>query len=187
MKPMHSFQSATAAVLLFVTASAALAQPGPGGAPGAPGGAPGGRGGAGGGRGGMMPQLPPEQQALVDQINSSLAAENLAVSLATSNLVAASFTTPKDSAKITEANNALTKAREAWANKAAAAVAKAQASETKLSPEAIQQLIAMSSGRGGGGRGGRGGFGGPGVAGGGRGGRGGPGGDPGAPGGRGGQ
>jgi hypothetical protein len=115
--------------------------------------------------------LPPEQQALVDKINTELAAENLAVATASSNLVAASFITPKDAAKITAANNALAKAREVWATKASTLFTKIQSSDTKLSEEAIARLVATASGRGG--RGG--GFGGPG----GRGPRGGgPGGPP---------
>jgi hypothetical protein len=112
--------------------------------------------------------LPPEQQALVDKFNTELAAENAAVTLANSNLVVATFSTPKDDAKITAANQVLTKAREAWATKASALFAKTQASETKLSEEAIARLVATASGRGG--RGG--GFGGPGGRGGGPGGRG---------------
>jgi hypothetical protein len=114
--------------------------------------------------------LPPEQQALVDKFNTDLAAENLAVTAASSNLVAASFITPKDAAKITEANNALAKAREAWATKASTLFTKIQSSDTKLSEDAIARLVATSSGRGG--RGG--GFGGPGGRGPGGGGPGGP-------------
>jgi len=169
MKYLKSLKLA-AALSLLVTTVSVLAQPAPGG-PDGPGG-PGGRGGRGGGRGGFFgPPLPPEQQALVDKINTELAAENLAVATASSNLVAASFITPKDAAKITAANNALAKAREAWATKASTLFTKIQSSDTKLSEEAIARLVATASGRGG--RGG--GFGGPG----GRGPRGGgPGGPP---------
>jgi hypothetical protein len=164
MKYLNSLTFA-AATLLLVTSVSLMAQPAPGG----PGG-PGGRGG-GGGRGGFFgPPLPPEQQALVDKFNTELAAENTAVTLANSNLVAATFSTPKDDAKIATANQALAKAREAWAMKASALFAKTQASETKLSEEAIARLVATASGRGG-----RGGRGGPGGGPGGRGpGRGGP-------------
>ena len=151
MKYLNSLKLA-AAVLLLVTTVSVLAQPAPGG--------PGGPGGRGGGRGGFFgPPLPPEQQALVDKINTELAAENLAVAAASSNLVAASFITPKDTAKITEANNALAKAREVWATKASTLFTKIQSSDTKLSEEAIARLVATASGRGG--RGG--GFGGPGT------------------------
>jgi hypothetical protein len=86
---------------------------------------------------------------LVDKINTELAAENAAVTVASSNLVVASFITPKDSAKITEANNALAKAREAWAAKASKLVAQIQASDKKLSDDAIARLVASASGRGG--------------------------------------
>ena len=148
MKYLSSLKSAAAALLL-VTSVSLLAQP----APGEPGG-PGGRGGRGGRGGFFGPPLPPEQQALVDKFNTELAAENLAVTVASSNLVVATFSTPKDDAKITAANQVLAKAREAWATKASALFAKTQASETKLSEEAIAQLVATASGRGG--RGGRG-------------------------------
>ncbi len=157
----------TAAALLLVTSVSLLAQP----APGEPGG-PGGRAG-GGGRGGFFgPALPPEQQALVEKINAELAAENTAVTVANSNLVVAAFSTPKDDAKISAANQTLAKAREAWATKASALFARTQASETKLSADAIARLVATASGRGG-----RGGGGGGGRGFGGRG----PGGGPGAP------
>jgi hypothetical protein len=102
------------------------------------------------------------------KINTELAAENTAVTVASSNLVVASFITPKDSAKITEANNALAKAREAWAAKASKLVAQIQASDNKLSDDAVARLVASASGRGGrGGFGGRGGPGGRGPGGGG--------------------
>ena len=130
-------------------------------APSEPGG-PGGTGGRGGG-GFLGPALPPEQQALVDKINAELAAELAAVTVASSNLVVASFITPKDSAKITEANSALAKAREGWAAKASKLVAQIQASDNKLSDDAIARLVASASGRGG-----RDGFGGRGPGGGGR-------------------
>ena len=169
MKYLGSLKSAAAALLL-VTSVSLLAQPAPAGqgGPGGPGG-PGGRGGRGGPFG---PALPPEQQALVDKLNTELAAENAAVTAASSNLIAATFITPKDEAKIIAANQALAKAREAWATKASALFAKTQASDAKLSEEAIAQLVATASGRGG--RGGRGGFGGPGGRGPGGGGRGAP-------------
>jgi len=163
MKSLSSLTSAAAALLL-VTSASLLAQP----APGEPGG-PGGRGGRGGRGGFFGPPLPPEQQALVDKFNAELAAENRAVTVASSNLVVATFSTPKDAARITTANQVLAKAREAWAMKASALFAKTQASETKLSEEAIAQLVATASGRGG-----RGGRGGPGGGFGGPGGRGGP-------------
>ncbi len=157
MKYLNSLKSAAAALLL-VTNVSLLAQP----ALGEPGG-PGGRGGRGGRGGPFGPALPPEQQALVDKINTELAAENTAVTVASSNLVVASFITPKDSTKITEANHALAKAREAWAAKASKLVAQIQASGTKLNDDAIARLVASASGRGGrGGFGGRGGPGGPG-------------------------
>ena len=162
MKYLNSLKSAAAALLL-VTNVSLLAQP----APPEPGG-PGGRGGRGGRGGPFGPALPPEQQALVDKINAELAAENAAVTVASSNLVVVSFITPKDSAKITEANNALAKAREAWAAKASKLVAQIQASDHKLSKDAIARLVTSASGRGGrGGFGGRGGPGGRGPGGGG--------------------
>ena len=128
---------------------------------------PGGRGGPRGGRGG--PPLPPEQMAAINSITTNLTAEALAVTVASSNLVAAIYVTPKDEARIVAANNALTKAREAWAMKASALFAKVQASTNKLSDAAIAQLVASAPGGGGRGRGGPGGGfpGGPGGPGGG--------------------
>src|SRR5438093_12466823 len=156
MKYLTSLKSAAAALLLVINVSL-LAQP----APGEPGGS-GSRGGRGGRGGPFGPALPLEQQALVDKINTALAAENTAVAVASSNLVVASFITPKDSTKITEANHALAKAREAWATKASKLVAQIQVSDKKLSDDAIAQLVANANGRGGRGRGGPGGgFGGP--------------------------
>ncbi len=132
---------------LSISSIISTAQPGPGGRPE---GGPGGRGGPNG------QPLPPEQQALVDQITKELSHENLAVTIANSNLVAASFSVPVNAAKISEANSALTKARTAWATKASAVFAKIQASESKLSKEAINRLIAISNGRDGRGGPGRG-------------------------------
>ena len=117
--------------------------------------APGERGPGGGGRGG--PPLSPEEMTALNNFNSKLAAEATAVSVASSNLVAITFTIPKDEAKIAAANTALAKAREAWAKKASEEFAKIQASPNKLSDAAIARLIASAPG---GGRGG-GGFGGP--------------------------
>lgn len=136
-----------AAVVCLITAASVSAQPadGPGG--------PGGPGGRRGGRG-FGPQLPPEQMAAINSINTNLTAEALAVTVATSNLLAATFSMPKDEAKIGAANQALTKTREAWATKASALFAKVQASTNKLSDAAIAQLIASApGGRGSGGRG----------------------------------
>ncbi len=149
----HWLRSLAAAACLVSVASVS-AQPADG---------PGGRGGPGGGRGGrgFGPQLPPEQMAAVNSINTNLTAEALVVTVATSNLVAAIYVTPKDEAKIVAANTALTKACEAWAMKASALFAAQQASTNKLSADAIAQLVATApGGRGGGGRG-RGGPGGP--------------------------
>ena len=113
-------------------------------------------GGPGGGRGGRGsgPSLPPEQMAAINSINTNLASETLAITLASSNLVVATYAAPKDEAKIVAANNALTKAREAWAMKASALFAKVQASTNKLSGAAITQLVSSApGGPGGGGRG----------------------------------
>lgn len=132
-----------AAALLLATAFPTFAQPGP--ANQAPPGARGARG--------FGPALPPDQQALVVRITSELAEQSQLVAAANSNLVAASFVVPKDLARITQANQELAKAREAWAAKASQLVARIQASETKLSDQAIARLVAATSG----GRGGRGG------------------------------
>ncbi len=147
MKRLNLAKFAIIVVWLSVSIVINNAQPSTGGRPE---GGPGGRGGPNG------QQLPPEQQALVDQITKELSAENLAVTIANSNLVAASFSVPVNAAKISEANSALTKARTAWAMKASAAFAKIQTSETKLSKESINRLIAISSGRDGRGGPGRG-------------------------------
>ncbi len=163
-----------ASALLIVTVPAEAQQP-PGGPgqqqqPGARGGQ--GRGGFGRGRGGFFaPQLSPEQRAEVDRINAALDAETIAVAVANSNLVVATFSTPVDKDRIAKANEELAKTREAWATKASKLFAETQASDKKLSPEAIAALIQSASGRGG--RGGRG-FGPPGVGQGGPGGQGGP-------------
>ena len=173
MIKMNSILPATAALLLVMTASTLAQQPPgappPGQQPGqGPGGGPRG-GGRGGGRGGFFgPQLPPEQQAEVDRINAALEAETKTVTVANSNLVAATFSTPVDKEKIAKANEELTKARSAWAAKASKLFAETQASDKKLSQDAINRLVMMSSG----GRGGRG-FGPPGFGPGGRGGDGG--------------
>ncbi len=174
MKHLNYWKSAklAAAALLLASSLSVVAQPGPGG----PGGPPG-RGGRGGGFG---PQLPEEQMALVQKIGQALEAENEAVNVASSNLVAVSFSTPKDDGKIKSANAALSKARETWAMKASKLVAETQASDTKLSDDALAMLVRSASGMGGRGRG----FGGPpGMRPGGPGGQRGPGG----PGGRGGS
>jgi hypothetical protein len=160
--PISHWLRSLAAAVCLVSAASVPAQPADG---------PGGRGGPFGGRGGRGgPPLPPEQMAAINSINTNLTAEALAVTVASSNLVAAIYVTPKDEAKIVAANNALTKAREAWAKKASALFANVQASTNKLSDAAISQLIATAPGAPGGrGRGGpRGGFpGGPGGRGGG--------------------
>src|SRR3989442_14734592 len=101
MKYANTLKSA-AALMVLATGISLLAQ-----APGEPGG-PGGTGGRGGG-GFFGPALPPEQQALVDKINAELVAESAAGTVASPNLGVVSFLTPKDSAKITEAKNALPK------------------------------------------------------------------------------
>ena len=147
--PISHWLRSLAAAACLVSVASVSAQPADG---------PGGRGGPGGGRGGRGgPPLPPEQMAAVNSINTNLTAEALAVTMASSNLVAAIYVTPKDEAKIVAANNALTKAREAWAMKASALFAKVQASTNKLSDTAIAQLIASAPGGGGRGRGGPGG------------------------------
>jgi hypothetical protein len=121
-----------AAVLLFasigapIPASAQAQQPG--------------RGGPGG------PPLPAEQQAEVDRIVAALDAETKAVSVANSNLIAATFATPTNKEKITKANDELTRTRAAWAAKASKLFADNQASDKKLSQEAIARLIQISSG-----------------------------------------
>lgn len=164
MKYLNALLSPAAALLL--AASAYAQAPQPGGQTQAPPGegqrGPGGRGGGrAGGRGGFFgPQLPPEQQTEVDRIVAALDAESKAITSASSNLVVATFSTPADKEKIARANDELTKARAAWAAKASKLFAETQASDKKLSQDAINRLVMMSSG---GGRGfGRGGFGGPG-------------------------
>lgn len=152
--PTRWFPTLAALGLLLAGWSLSAQQPPPG--PRGPGG-PGGRGGPFG------PQLPPEQQAEVDRLTTALEAEARAVTLASSNLVAITFTAPTDKSKITLANEALTKARSAWAAKASQLFAETQASEKKLSQDAINRLVVLSSG-GRGGRGGPPGFGGPGGA-----------------------
>jgi hypothetical protein len=142
----HWLRSLAAAICL-ITAASVLAQP-----PDGPGGKRGGRGGG--------PALPPEQMAAINSINMELTAEALAVTLASSNLVASTYATPKDEAKIVTANNDLAKARGAWAAKASALFAKVQASTNKLSEAAIAQLVASAPGAPGGGGRGRGGPGG---------------------------
>ena len=155
MKRLNPILPAIAAFLLLVSICAQAQQPGGPAGPGGPRG--GGRGGPGG------PQLPAEQQAEVDRIMAALDAETKAVTMANSNLIAATFSTPTDKEKIAKANEELTKTRAAWAAKAAKLFAENQASEKKLSQEAIARLVQMSSG----GRGGRGfGPGGPGGPGG---------------------
>ena len=130
------------------------------------GGAAGGGGAAagGGGRGGGAPALPEDQMALVTAFNTDLTAEVTAVNTATANLLAASYASPKDDAKIKAASDALNTARQAWATKASAAFAKAQASPTKFSDAAIAQLTAAAPGAAAGGRGGGGGRGGAAAA-----------------------
>lgn len=128
-----------AAAFLFVSCLPVQAQQPPGNPPGGPGGGRGGRGG---------PQLPPEQQAEVDRIISALDAETKAVTTANSNLVAAAFSTPVNQTNITEANERLSRARAAWAAKAAQLLAATKASDKKLSPEAIARLAQMSRSRG---------------------------------------
>src|SRR5262245_5286366 len=175
MKYSNSILSISAAFLLAATLSLE-AQQQPGGATPDQQQGQGPRGGQGrgrGGRGGFFgPQLPPEQQAEVDRINAALEAETKAITVANSNLVVATFSTPADKDKIAQANEELTKAREAWTTKASKLFAETQASDKKLSEDAINRLVMMSSGGGRGGRGfgpggfGRGGFGpgGPGGA-----------------------
>lgn len=144
--PIRHWLLSLAAAACLVTLASVSAQPADG---------PGGPGARRGGRG-FGPQLPPEQMSAINTINSKLTAEALAVTVASSNLVAASFNTPKDEAKIVQANSALAKAREAWATKASALFAAQQASTNKLSADAIAQLIATAPGGrglGGGGRG----------------------------------
>jgi hypothetical protein len=109
--------------------------------------------------------LPDDQQAEVDRITTALEVENAAVTLASSNLVVATFSVPVDKSKIAQANDELAKAREVWLTKASKLFAETQASDKKLSSEAIAVLAQRASGRGGRGR-----FGPPGF------GRGGPGG-----------
>ncbi len=175
---LQSFQRWLVVGMCLLTIAVAVAQPAN---------APGGRGGqggpGGGGRGFGGPPLSEAETATVSSINTELAAEALAVTVASSNLVVASYSTPKDDAKIVAANTALMKARLAWATKASELFTKVQASTNKLSDSAVARLVASAPGSPQGGRGGRGGFGGFGGPGGpgGRGpGGGGPGGPPGA-------
>jgi len=141
MKRPNPILPAIAALLLVVSICAPAQEPGgPGGLRG------GGRGGPGG------PPLPAEEQAEVDRIMAALDAETKAVTAASSNLIAVTFNTPADQEKIGKANQELTKARSGWAAKASKLFVENQASEKKLSQEAIARLVQMSSG----GRGGRG-------------------------------
>ena len=158
MKPFKTTFLVCAAILLLASLSPLAQQPA-----GVPGGGRGGRGGLFG------PPLPPEQQAEVERITTALDAESKAVAVASSNLVAISFGTPIDNVKINQANEELSKVRTAWAKKAAKLIAETQASDKKLSQEAINRLVQMNTG----GRGGRGGppGAGPGVRGGPGGGR----------------
>lgn len=105
------------------------------------------RGPARAGRGG--PPLAPEEMTAMNDFNSKLSAETLAVTVASSNLTAAAFITPKDEATIVAAGTALAKAREAWAKKASEEFAKVQASPKKLSDAVVAQLIATIPGTGG--------------------------------------
>jgi hypothetical protein len=114
-------------------------------------------GGRGGGRGGFGPQLPPEQRAEVNRINAALQSEADAVTKANAALIGATFSLPVDKDKIARANDELAKAREAWATKAAKLFADTQASDKKLSADAIAVLVQSASGRGGFGFGRRGG------------------------------
>jgi hypothetical protein len=146
---------------LLLTPIAVLAQPADGppnaGQPGTGGGR--GRGGFGG-RGFRFggPALPAEQQAEVDKINAALRVENSAINVASSNLVVATVTSPADKEKIAKANDELSKAREAWAAKASQLLAENQASDKKLSSNAVAVLVQSASGRGGRGMFGRFGF-----------------------------
>jgi hypothetical protein len=101
--------------------------------------------------------LPPEQRAEVDRINAALQSEVDAVTKANATLIAATFSLPVDKDRITKANDELAKAREAWATKAAKLFADTQASDRKLSADAIAVLVQSASGRGGLGPGRRGG------------------------------
>ena len=167
MKNYRAIIELAAVTLLLVSTISTQAQQPPGPGPGGPEGGPrgGGRGGGRGGFGFFGPQLPPEQQAQVDRINKELDVEAKAVTSANSNLVTATFSTPADKEKIAKANEELTKARSTWAAQASKLFAETQASDKKLSQDAINRLVMMSSG----GRGGRG-FGPPGFGPGGRGG-----------------
>jgi hypothetical protein len=101
--------------------------------------------------------LPPEQQAEVDRIIAALDPETRAVTVANSNLVVSTFGLPLAREKIAKANEELAKARTAWAAKASKLFVENQSSEKKLSSDAINRLIQISSGRSG--RGGPPGFG----------------------------
>ena len=84
--------------------------------------------------------------------NTALDAEAKAVTVANSNLVVAAFSSPVDKTTIAKANDELAKARAAWATKASKLFAETQASDKKLSQDAINRLVQTSSGA----RGGRG-------------------------------
>jgi hypothetical protein len=98
------------------------------------------------------PQLPPEQQAEVDRLTAALEASTRAVAAANSNLVATTFSSPTDKGKIATAHEDLAKARSAWASQASKLFAETQATDRKLSQDAINRLVQLF----GGGRGGRG-------------------------------
>jgi hypothetical protein len=143
--------TSTAATLLLASWFSALAQEQPvGPAPDQPPGR--GRGGRGFGGGGFRfggPMLSAEERAEVERINTALQPETTVVSEATSNLVVATFADPVDKEKIARANEELSKARAAWATKAARLFAETQASDKKLSSNAVSFLVQSASGRGG--------------------------------------
>jgi hypothetical protein len=95
--------------------------------------------------------LSAEDRAEVDRINAALEPETTAINTASSNLVLVTFTTPVDKDKIAQANDELAKARQAWVEKASRLFAETQASDKKLSSNAVAFLVQSAGGRGRGG------------------------------------
>ncbi|MBI1176492.1 hypothetical protein GC207_03530 [bacterium] len=138
MKYLNSLASTVAALLLAGSVTA-FGQQQQGARPGGP-----------PGRGGFPfgPRLSQDDLKAIQKINDALEDESDAVTKANSNLVAAAFSTPVNEAKIKAANDELAKAREVWANKASKLMAEMQASDHKVSEQAIAILIRQASGRG---------------------------------------
>jgi Spy/CpxP family protein refolding chaperone len=127
----------------------------------------------GGGRGGGIPNATPEQTAAVAQMNADVSALAQSLNAARTAVIGAALADPRNDGGIRASVEAVKAAELALATARAGALARIQASATKLSPGQLAALAANGGGAGGG-RGGQGG-GGRGAAGasGGRGGGGG--------------